>query len=299
MRYSVLSKIIANIIKDWKECDVCDECTMTRMAYISRRFSNFIIALYAISVFLYATGTLMKYKSNNQTDTRELILKMELPFEIKSTSVHIVVLITQFVHQTSAASMVGVINSLLLTSIIHICGQIDILREWLANIFSKKMAGSMDEITMRSLIIKHQRIIIFAENIENLYTYIALMMLLSDTLIICCLGFIIVTSLDTPNAAAILVKSVLFYITINLEAFIYCFSGEYLSAKSKMIGNAAYDSLWYNFPAKQSRIVLFLIVRSQKRLTITSGKIVDLSLEQFTSVIKASLSYISVLLAMY
>jgi len=88
---------------------------MTRMAYISRRFSNFIIALYALSVFLYATGTLIKYKSNNQTDNRELILKMELPFEIKSTSVHIVVLVTQFVHQTSAASVVGVMNSLLIT----------------------------------------------------------------------------------------------------------------------------------------------------------------------------------------
>lgn len=51
----------------------------------------------------------------------------------------------------------------------------------------------MDEITMRSLIIKHQRIIVFAENVETLYTYIALIMLLSDTIIICCLGFIIVT----------------------------------------------------------------------------------------------------------
>lgn len=88
---------------------------MTRMAYISHRFSNFIIAVYALSVFLYATGTLMRYKSNNQTDTRELILKMELPFEIKSTSIHIAVLVTQFVHQTSAASMVGVMNSLLIT----------------------------------------------------------------------------------------------------------------------------------------------------------------------------------------
>jgi len=113
-RYSLLNKIIAHIVEDWKECDVCDEYTMTRMAYISRRFSNFIIALNALSVFFYATGTLLKYKSNNQTDTRELILKMELPFEIKSTSVHIAVLIIQFVHQTSAASMVAVINSLLI-----------------------------------------------------------------------------------------------------------------------------------------------------------------------------------------
>lgn len=115
IHYSLLNKILDRVIEDWKECEVCDEYRMTRMAYISRRFSNFIIALYALSVFLYATGTLMRYKSNNQTDTRELILKMELPFEIKSTSVHIAVLIIQFVHQTSAASIVGVMNSLLIT----------------------------------------------------------------------------------------------------------------------------------------------------------------------------------------
>ncbi len=105
-------------------------------------------------------------------------------------------------------------------------------------------------------------------------------------------------------------KSILFYVAMNLEAFIYCFCGEYLSAKvstyrkinsfinsqlsqkylvfflfqSKMIGSAIYDSLWYNVSAKETQNVLFLIVRSQKRLTITSGKIVDLSLERFTSV---------------
>lgn len=117
-----MNEIIAHIIEDWKECDVCDENTMTRMTYISCWFSNFLInnliALYALSVFLYATGTLLRYKSNNQTDTRKLILKMELPFEIKSTSVHTVVLITQYI-QTSAASMVGVMNSLL-TSLVSL-----------------------------------------------------------------------------------------------------------------------------------------------------------------------------------
>lgn len=39
---------------------------------------------------------------------------MEIPFKIESTSVHIAVLVTQFIHQTSAAGMVGVVNSLLI-----------------------------------------------------------------------------------------------------------------------------------------------------------------------------------------
>lgn len=37
-------------------------------------------------------------------------------------------------------------------------------------------------------------------------------------------------------------------------------------------------------PPSDSRILLFVILRSQKRLTITAGKVVDLTLEGFTSV---------------
>ncbi|EFN78836.1 Putative odorant receptor 92a [Harpegnathos saltator] len=171
-----------------------------------------------------------------------------------------------------------------LRQILHIGGQIDILRDWLTRAFSRNESEPSDKITSRLLITKHQQIILLSENIENLYTYIAFMILFSDTLIICCLGFVIATSVGEPNAAAILVKSFMFYVTMNLDVFIYCYAGEYLSAKSKMIGDAAYDSLWYNVAAKDSQIVLFIILRSQKRLTITCGKIMDLSLERFTSV---------------
>lgn len=114
IRYSLLNEIITVMVDDWKEREVSDNYTMTRVAYISRRFSNFIIVSHAVSVFLYATGTLLRHRNDNQTDTRELILKMELPFAIESTSVYVAVLVTQFVHQTSAASMAGVMNSLLI-----------------------------------------------------------------------------------------------------------------------------------------------------------------------------------------
>jgi len=54
--------------------------------------------------------------------------------------------------------------------------------------------------------------------------------------------------------------------------------------QSKSISDAAYESFWYNMTPTQSRILLFIIVRSQKRLTITAGNIMDLSLEVFTTV---------------
>ncbi|XP_012063168.1 PREDICTED: uncharacterized protein LOC105626478 [Atta cephalotes] len=68
---------------------------------------------------------------------------------------------------------------------------------------------------------------------------------------------------------------------------------------SKLISNAMYEVLWYNMPSCDSRIILFMILRCQKRLTITAGRFIDLTLEGFTSIVKASVSYISVLNAMY
>ncbi|XP_071568978.1 odorant receptor 13a-like [Temnothorax nylanderi] len=289
---------------DWKDCisSRCSSRVMIDGANLSRRASRWIVGMYVGSVSFYSLGVLAGNANSPEKlepYARDLILKMELPFNISTNFIYTTVQSVQFCYLLFiVACGITTINSLLVTLIIHVCGQIDILRESLTKI-SKCSADSMDEITLRSLIIKHQRIIIFAENIETLFTYIAFMMLLSDTLIICCLGYIIVTSLNSPNVAAILVKTLIYYISMNAEAFIYCFCGEHLSAKSKMIGSAAYDSLWYDFSAKESRTILFLIVRSQKRLILTSGKILDLSLERFTSVVKASLSYISVLLAMY
>lgn len=113
--YSLLDDIIAHVVEDWKDRDVSNEYAMNRMAYLARWFSNLTIGSHAISIFFYATGTLLRHKGSNQTDTRELILKMELPFKIESTSVYLIVLVTQFVHQISAASMVAVLNCLLLT----------------------------------------------------------------------------------------------------------------------------------------------------------------------------------------
>ncbi|GAB1863047.1 Odorant receptor [Camponotus japonicus] len=295
----LLSEIIAHIVEDWKRRDVSEEYTMTRIAYTSRRFSNLIITMYAMSVFLYTMGTLLRYKHNNQTGARELILKMELPFEIKNTSVYIAVLITQFVHQTTAASTEGVLNSLLITLVLHACGQIDIVRQKLNKITRKNIEQGATESIMKRLIIRHQKIISFSKNIESLFSTIALIQFISNTLVICCLGFIIVVSIGVPGGTTVLVKAILFYIIICSDAFILCFVGECLSTKSRMIGNAAYESLWYEFNPNQNRNVFLMIARSQKHLKLTAGKFVDLSLQQFANIVKASASYVSVLHAIY
>ncbi|XP_071643345.1 odorant receptor 10-like isoform X2 [Temnothorax longispinosus] len=224
---------------------------------------------------------------------------MDLPFDVNRRFVYESVIIVQFLHLILCAEAVGLLNALLINLVLHISGQIDILRKSMTEIFPKEGKCNPSRSVVKEIIKKHQKVIIFSEHIEDLYSYIALVLFVSDTLIICCLGFAIVASIDQPNASKIILRSLLFYFDTNLEAFIFCFAGEHLSDKSKSIGDAAYNSLWYESNSRHGQTILFLIMRTQNQLTITIGKIMNLSLDRFGSILKASVSYISVLLAMY
>ncbi|KAF3054418.1 Odorant receptor 146 [Nylanderia fulva] len=298
------SDILQMMAVDWQNCDLT-ECGLritTNRARLSHRVSNWLIGLQLGAVVLYSCGVLAGNAGDVEkmnVSSREHILKMKLPFMINTFPVYALVMIFEFCHLSICACGMSIVNSLIVTLIVHIGGQIDVFCDWLMKAFSKNMMLKVDGITLKMLIVKHQRIIEFSQRIETLYTYIALMLFVSDTIIICCIGFIIITSIGTPGGFPVLVRSILYYFVMNLEAFIYCFAGEYLSTKSRMIGDAAYNSLWYDVMPKQSRTVHFVILRSQKQLSITIGKVMDLSLERFTSIMKASASYISVLMAMY
>ncbi|XP_014487720.1 PREDICTED: odorant receptor 67a-like, partial [Dinoponera quadriceps] len=137
----------------------------------------------------------------------------------------------------------------------------------------------------KSLIARHQRIISLSSNIDKFFSFVAMIQFLWNTLVICTIGFMIVISLGTnmDGKSGILIQSIFPYILVTLEAFLFCFAGEYLRHKSRSIGDAAYETLWYDFSIKECRILLLIIVRSQKRLTITAGNVMDLTLEGFTS----------------
>ncbi|XP_024891708.1 odorant receptor 4-like [Temnothorax curvispinosus] len=270
-------------------------------AKLSQRFTNITVILYLTNVTLFSSNIFIKDMDDvitSNVSTRSLIIDMDLPFDINRRFVYESVIIVQFLHLLVCANGMGLINALLINLILHISGQIDILRKSVLELFPKENKCSTNRSMVKRVIKKHQTIITFSEHIEDLYSYMSMVLFISDTFLICCLGFTMVTSIGRPNASESIIRNFLFYLAVNIEVFIFCFAGEYLSAKSKSIGDAAYESLWYESDSRNGRNVLLLIMRSQNQLTITIGNIANLSLEQFSGILKASASYISVLLAM-
>ncbi|KMQ97902.1 odorant receptor 13a [Lasius niger] len=326
------------MVSDWKEATINDVHTMTSKANLSRRFSNVIIGLHSAAAFTYGIGVLVSNPEDHETDAietpvREFTLKMQLPFECNESPFYELVMCLEFLHQLASSAVTGILNSLIITLVLHISGQIDIMRQGFLQISSKNHAPLA---AIKVLINRHQRIIDLSDNIEDLFSNIALLQFIWNTLVICCIGFLIVisksisdaayeclwydltpsecrtlmflmlrsqkrltitagkitdlslegftTTINTTKDISTLIKSVNYYIAITLEAFIFCYAGEFLSSKSKSIGDAVYEMLWYNMPSNDSRILLFMMLRCQKRLTITAGKVIDLTLDGFASV---------------
>ncbi|XP_018047591.1 PREDICTED: odorant receptor 4-like [Atta colombica] len=293
-------EILTMMTEDWNDCtgnNINIRKTVCK-AKLSDRITNMMFTLHTLSIVGYSIGVLLADVDITEQSELPLLLKVELPVNINTKRAYKMLLIMQFVHLILCSCGTGILNTLLLTLTLHVGGQIDILRCWLNELVLRESEECKSVAITTRIIRKHQRIIIFSEYIEDLYTYVALIQFIMNSILICSLGFLIVTAIDSTDATEHIVRSLLFYTVTNLEAFIFCYAGEYMKNKSKAVGNAAYNSVWYEMKPKNSRILIFVILRAQKQLTLTVGKIMDLSLESFTSIMKASGSYLSVLLAM-
>ncbi|KAK2587308.1 hypothetical protein KPH14_003027 [Odynerus spinipes] len=290
----VFSDIFKMMTEDWKDSASSSKNaeTMANRVTLSYRYSSFFVSSYSIGVTFFLSFALF-------TQEKQLILKMELPFDATRSPVYELVNIVQFVHEFVAASTSSMLSAFLVTLILHVDGQVEIICRQLSKISTMLKNRKSCRMMLRSSIYKHQRIIIFTDNIEKIFTYIALIQFLSNTLVICSLGFLIVTSLDSDQKTIILAKTVPYYVLANIEAFALCYAGEYLASRSTAIEKAAYESSWYELDPSESKFLLLLMIRSQRRFVITAGKFMNLSLEVFASMLKASGSYVSVLYAMY
>ncbi|XP_043604104.1 odorant receptor 85b-like [Bombus pyrosoma] len=192
-----------------------------------------------------------------------------------------------------------VVGYLLCWWILHVGSQIDLLCCKLTEISHNCEKEKLQKHIIDDIVGRHQRIIQFSKNIEKIFTYISLCQFVSNMLVICFISFILVVSSHMDQATVLIMKCFPYYIAVNCEAFVLCYTGEYLTSKSEDITKSVYNFLWYELKPQNARVILLMILRSQGKLTLTAGKFLSLSLEAFTNMLKASASYVSVLYAMY
>ncbi|XP_011694675.1 PREDICTED: uncharacterized protein LOC105454046 [Wasmannia auropunctata] len=170
---------------------------MISKAILSHRFTKCSIGAYSVVLVLFGGSSMIAQKlagSEQLVEEKQLIVKMNLPSECNASPIYEIVMATQFLLQCTLALIAGMLNALIVTLILHVAGQIDIICHELLEIPVAEDKYDSRIVALRSIVNRHQRIIAFADNIEEVFCYMALMQFLSNTFVICFLGFIIVTA---------------------------------------------------------------------------------------------------------
>ncbi|EFN68674.1 hypothetical protein EAG_14973 [Camponotus floridanus] len=64
------------------------------------------------------------------------------------------------------------------------------------------------------------------------------------------------------------------------------------------VGLFIYQSVWYDLPGKLSKNLIFIIMRAQSPVKLQAGNFIVVNLATYMSILKTSISYLSVLRVM-
>ncbi|XP_071567147.1 odorant receptor Or2-like [Temnothorax nylanderi] len=298
-----LEPVINMVVEDWLRTKTVQERdTMIKQARLARMMVMFgcIMMSFASAILIIPPcfGYTTRYLTNLTDPGRPMLVQTYYLRDITETPYYEIVIVAQATSILMAAISYTGIDTFLCLLVFHICAQLEILKERLLNLNSFK-----DFSTGLSFNIEdHLRLIRSVDVIDNTFNLMLLTLLVYFAMLFCLQGFLIVTIIDggsDGDAVSFMRICWLVSILINTCAHmcLYCVVGEILIAKAEGIFYAVYNYTWYLKTPNEAKNLMMIMIRAERPLYITAGRIFPMTLSMFCSLIKTSAGYISVLLA--
>ncbi|XP_012526541.2 odorant receptor 13a isoform X2 [Monomorium pharaonis] len=210
-----------------------------------------------------------------------------------------------FLHMliTSTVCMTGLIahDSMFFVYVEHICGLFAIVGFRFEHVsherhsMKKSLISCLDDKYHKSVVFSiyaHRKALQFAKLLEDTFTISFVVQLLVVTIGLSIT--LVQLSINLQDFAEAMRYSV-FIIAQLFHLFCLSFQGQKLINHSLEISDKIFCGTWFTIPAKEQRLLLFVMRKSIEASTLTAGKIYVFSLESFTTVVQSSMSYFTLL----
>ncbi|XP_076677956.1 odorant receptor 4-like [Andrena cerasifolii] len=292
-------------VKDYKEIDSEEKrAIMRRHAYMGR------VAGTSVILFSYFGATFFAIVSMLASDEEETILyaneteaastSYPVPSECTLQVLHVPDSLFLLVFILEYLMLLVTTNGNLGTDAVffgitfHLCGQAEVLKLDFTKIVSEKENAAK---RMDALIRRHLHLLKLAEQLNDTIGSILIVQLFTSCLLICTTGFQFIFSLSEHNGI-MMIKTFMVMSTCLSQLFAYSYVGEYLTSQMEGIGYSIYSSSWYDLPTYLSKNIVFILERSQYPVHLTAGDFFVVNMETYMSIVKTSMSYLSVLRVM-
>ncbi|XP_011703400.1 PREDICTED: odorant receptor 85c-like [Wasmannia auropunctata] len=292
-----LTLILNTIANDWLKAKTDNELhVMIKRAQNARIITIFGYVImtvgFSLLVFLPCFGTSLRYVTNITDSIKILPLQTHYFYDKNQSPYYELTFIAQTLMLVMTAASYTGVDNLLGLLVFHLCGQMENLKEQLINIRQFKNFNNG-----LALIVKDHFLSYF-DIVESTFTFLLLGLLLYFEILIGLYGFLIVAVLTEGKEMSMLRFIYLISVALNIcgHMCLYCVVGEILVAQCEGIYHAAYDYEWYMLEPEEARTLIIIMIRANKPLYITAGKMFPMTLPMFCNLIKASGGYMSVLL---
>ncbi|XP_006615207.1 odorant receptor 4-like [Apis dorsata] len=184
-------------------------------------------------------------------------------------------------------------KSICLMLCLHMCGLLKILTNKVMDLTNDKDEKVVQE-KIAHIVDYQTRIIEFLNELNQFVPSVYFFEIILEVLIICIIGYCLITEWEDNNIMATVIF-IIFQVTCFIGTFAVCYAGQLLVDESENVRQACSTLNWYRLPVKKARSLILLIVMSNYPIKVTAGRIVDVSLVTFTSIIKSSVGYMNIL----
>ncbi|XP_050457519.1 odorant receptor 83a-like [Cataglyphis hispanica] len=201
-------------------------------------------------------------------------------------------LLTGIVIYITMASVCGVTSLFTM----HACGQLEMLAAWLEDLLNEDQSKNNYVVAQRlaAIIMHHVRIRRFLHRIQNLVGEMCFIEIVGSTLILCLLGYYVITGWERNDALSSLTYAVMLT-SFTFNIFILCYIGEILSSQGSKVYITCCTIDWYWLPSKQARHLILMIAMANYSTKLTAGKVFDLSFSSFGAIVRTALAYLNLL----
>ncbi|KAK0178303.1 hypothetical protein PV328_002266 [Microctonus aethiopoides] len=156
-----------------------------------------------------------------------------------------------------------------------------------------------DEIISRRAIIRrlveeHLKLIRLGKTIEDAFNLVFLFEFFIDTLLIGLISYLTMLNFDDADAMAF-ISTAIYVIAVVLIAYGNSVMGQYPQDESEKLHSVYYHCNWYRMPSVYRKALVLCMTQAQMPIELTAGKFYIYSLNSFTSIMKSSGAYISML----
>ncbi|XP_026826373.1 odorant receptor 13a isoform X2 [Ooceraea biroi] len=259
----------------------------------------------ALILFMLVPLQSLLLESSLNSTNRPLLHRVE--YYIDMDKYYFPILIHGYLTAIVCISIAIATDTMYVIMVQHVCGLFTIIGQEMENIIKKDNKDSLqinlyptvqDDKPYENIIksiYAHKRVLRFANLIETAFNQMFLVLAGFNMLIMSMTGVTAVTNVDKPEE---FLRQITFACALLVHLFFESFQAQRLIDHSAHIYIRLMNIAWYQTSIRTRKILLFMIMRTREPCVLTAGKMFVISMDTFSTIVRTSVSYFTMLRSM-